>query len=37
MKRHEALAPFSREHHGALILAQVMKKGAPAYKGILHR
>lgn len=34
MKRHEALAPFSREHHGALILAQVMKKGAPAYKGM---
>lgn len=34
MKRHEALAPLSREHHSALILAQVMKKGAPAYKGM---
>ncbi|MFT3747267.1 MAG: hemerythrin domain-containing protein [Agriterribacter sp.] len=34
MKRHEALAPLSREHHGALILAQVMKRGAPAYKGM---
>ena len=34
MKRHEALAPLSREHHSALILAQIMKKGAPAYKGM---
>lgn len=34
MKRHEALAPLSREHHGALILAQLVKKGAPAYKGL---
>jgi hemerythrin-like domain-containing protein len=34
MKRHEALAPLSREHHGALILAQLIKKGAPAYKGL---
>lgn len=34
MKRHEALAPLSREHHSALILAQTMKKGAPAYKGL---
>jgi iron-sulfur cluster repair protein YtfE (RIC family) len=34
MKRHESLAPLSREHHGALILAQLIKKGAPAYKGL---
>ncbi len=34
MKRHEALAPLSREHHEALILAQLLKKNAPAYKGL---
>lgn len=34
MKRHEALAPLSREHHEALILAQLLKKDAPAYKGL---
>lgn len=34
MKRHDALAPLSREHHSALILAQLIKKGAPAYKGL---
>lgn len=34
MKRHEALAPLSREHHGSLILAQLLKKGAPAFKGL---
>lgn len=34
MKRHIALAPLSREHHGALILAQLLKKGAPVYKGL---
>ena len=34
MKRHEALAPLSREHHGTLILAQLLKKGAPVYKGL---
>jgi hypothetical protein len=34
MKRHEALAPLSREHHSALILAQLLKKNAPAYKGL---
>lgn len=32
MKRHEALAPISREHHAALLLAQLLKKDAPAYK-----
>ena len=34
MKRHSSLAPLSREHHGALILAQLLKKAAPAYKGL---
>lgn len=34
MKRHEALAPLSREHHSALILAQLLKKDAPDYKGL---
>lgn len=34
MKRHESLAPLSREHHGALILAQLIKRNAPEYKGL---
>ncbi len=34
MKRHEILAPLSREHHGALILAQLIKRNAPDYKGL---
>jgi hypothetical protein len=34
MKRHESLAPLSREHHNALILAQLLKRDAPAYKGL---
>lgn len=34
MKRHEALVPLSREHHDALILAQLLKKDAPDYKGL---
>lgn len=34
MKRHEALAPLSREHHNALILAQLLKKNAPVYRGL---
>lgn len=34
MKRHEALAPLSREHHTSLILAQLLKKDAPVYKGL---
>lgn len=32
MKRHEAIAPLSRDHHGSLILAQLLKKHAPAYR-----
>jgi iron-sulfur cluster repair protein YtfE (RIC family) len=34
MKRHSSLAILSREHHGALILAQSLKKDAPVYKGL---
>lgn len=34
MKRHEALAPLSREHHNTLMLAQLLKKHAPEYKGL---
>ncbi|MEO6539565.1 MAG: hemerythrin domain-containing protein [Ferruginibacter sp.] len=34
MQRHEALAPLSREHHGTLMLAQLLKKNAPEYKGL---
>ncbi len=32
MKRHEAIAPLSRDHHGSLILAQLLKKNAPMYR-----
>ncbi|MFY8005265.1 MAG: hemerythrin domain-containing protein [Chitinophagaceae bacterium] len=34
MKRHPSLIPLSREHHEALILAQLLKKDAPIYKGL---
>lgn len=34
MKRHEALAPLSRDHHGSLMLAQLLKKNAPFYTGL---
>ncbi len=34
MKRHESLAPLSREHHNSLILAQLLKKNAPKYTGL---
>ncbi|MEO6732692.1 MAG: hemerythrin domain-containing protein [Ferruginibacter sp.] len=34
MKRHPALAHLSRDHHGALILARLLQKNAPAYKGL---
>ncbi|MEO8770926.1 MAG: hypothetical protein ABI402_12590 [Ferruginibacter sp.] len=34
MKRDEALAPLSREHHDALILARLLQKNAPAYKNL---
>lgn len=32
MKRHPSLAPLSREHHPALLLAQLLKKDAPPYR-----
>ncbi len=32
MKRHEAIAPLSRDHHGSLLLAQILKKNAPVYR-----
>ena len=34
MKRHEAIVPLSRDHHSTLILAQLLKKNAPVYKGL---
>lgn len=34
IERHEALQPLSRQHHDGLILAQLIKKDAPAYKGL---
>ena len=34
MKRHPSLVPLSRDHHGALILARLIQKNAPAYIGL---
>ncbi|MCZ7601800.1 MAG: hemerythrin domain-containing protein [Melioribacteraceae bacterium] len=34
MKRHKSLIPLSRQHHDTLLLAQLIKKDAPAYKGL---
>jgi len=34
MKRHPALAHLSRDHHGALLLARLLQKDAPAYTGM---
>lgn len=34
MKRHPSLAHLSRDHHGALLLARLLQKDAPAYKGM---
>jgi len=34
MKRHEALIPLSREHHGTLILARLLRSDAPPFKGL---
>lgn len=34
IKRHKSLQPLSRDHHHGLILAQILKKGAPEYKGL---
>ncbi len=34
MKRHESLIPLSQQHHSLLILAQLIKKDSPQYKGL---
>jgi hemerythrin-like domain-containing protein len=34
MKRDEAIAPLSRDHHSTLILAQLLKRNAPVYTGL---
>ena len=34
MKRHFVLVEFSKDHHQALILAQICKINSPEYKGI---
>jgi hypothetical protein len=34
MRRHASLIPLSREHHEVLILAQLIKKDGPQYKGL---
>ena len=34
MKRHPSLVHLSREHHGSLILARLLQKDAPVYKGL---
>lgn len=31
MKRHPSLAHLSRDHHGALLLARLLQKNAPAF------
>ncbi|MDP2301294.1 MAG: hemerythrin domain-containing protein [Ignavibacteria bacterium] len=36
MKRHPSLIYLSRDHHHGLILAQIVKKEAPHYKGLPH-
>lgn len=34
MKRHQAIAELSRDHQKGLMLAQLLKKNAPPYKGL---
>ena len=34
MKRHQALIKLSKDHYHGLVLAQMIKKGAPQYKGM---
>lgn len=34
MRRHPVLIPISREHRRILLLAQLLKKNAPPYKGL---
>ncbi len=36
MKRHKALILLSHDHHKGLLLAQLLKKNAPPYKGLPH-
>ncbi|MBX2975580.1 MAG: hemerythrin domain-containing protein [Ignavibacteriaceae bacterium] len=36
MKRHPALVFLSKDHHHGLIMAQMIKKDAPNYKGLPH-
>jgi iron-sulfur cluster repair protein YtfE (RIC family) len=32
MRRHSSLIPLSQDHHHGLVLAQLIKKGAPVYE-----
>ncbi len=34
MKRHAVLIPISRQHHPMLLLSQLLKRNAPAYRGL---
>lgn len=34
MKRHKSLIPLSQDHHNGLMLAQLIKKDSPEYKGL---
>lgn len=34
MKRHKCLVALSHDHHHGLMLAQLIKKGAPEYKDL---
>ena len=34
MKRHKSLIPLSQDHHNGLMLAQLIKKDAPEYRGL---
>ncbi|MFD2248442.1 hemerythrin domain-containing protein [Pontibacter ruber] len=34
MKRHDSLAPVSRQHHSGLLTARLLQADAPAYKGM---
>jgi len=34
MKRDEAIAPLSRDHHASLLLTQLLKKNAPVYRDL---
>ena len=36
MRRHPNLIPVSRQHRKMLMLAQLLKKNAPAYEGLPH-